>query len=599
MLQLRPNGSGDLVRFRPRFRLDPPKAPFLARMPVSISLGQDISAEWLVAEPETSGGSGKRIFEDLVARASRDVRQHPGSARSRVNLATALLNAGRTDEAAEHLDRAMQLSPADRFVKLTRARLKIAQRRLNEAQEIYEGLSLADTSKADPFPLMGLAYIAIQRKDFTTAVDLLKRLAKYQSTSTMARYHLATIFMDQGRYREAIANLRQAVHDDVRLSALHEAMGVAYASLRNWKRASRSFRMALNLAPGTAETIRALAQILVQQGTNDSAVLLLSDLVSKYPADVRAREILGYSYIELHQYAKAKAHLVSAIDSLKREEQESSSSGVSISNNIGVCDFYLGDLEAAKRSYSYAIELAAHAFPTPYNNLAGIYLQQGETQRAQELIDICIRQFPDDPDTRVMLAVCLLEKNRNDDAVKQLTGMVDEGKGTARCYGLLGAVLADRKRDLKAALHILQDGIERFPADPGLVNNLAYVYLMNGDAASARKILESLPIEKVGASDRIPLTATWGLVYLWEGDLEKGRSEYRRAEELAVQVGNRRMGRLAKQKMHLELARAYLRRGDRQHATLEISSGLSIGDRTPYREDLETLDASLMLRYNS
>jgi tetratricopeptide (TPR) repeat protein len=156
-------------------------------------------------------------------------------------------------------------------------------------------------------------------------------------------------------------------------------------------------------------------------------------------------------------------------------------------------------------------------------------------------------------------------------------------------------LMADYSRDMTGALAALREGNERFRGDPVIVNNLAYVYLMQGDARNARLVLESTEINSVEAF-KVPLIATWGLLYLWEGEIEKGRSEYRKAEELAVREGNKRLSRIVTQKMHLELARAYGRRGDIERAEMEVSGGLAINERSPYREDLLLLNGILMRR---
>lgn len=563
-------------------------------MPVSISLGQGISAEWLLNEPEDRDASSERILDNVVDRVAREVRRYPQSVRARVNLATALLNVGRANESAEQLEQALQIDQSDYLANLTLARARVAQGRLDEAECLYRGFQdLAPVSK-NPIPLMGLAYIAIQRKDFDLAVDLLRRLAKFESTEIMARYHLATILMEQGNYRESISNLRRAAREDVRSAALHEALGVAYASSGDWVRASRSLNIALALAPGTSETIRAISQIAAQQGRYENAIILLRDLVGKCPGDFQSREILGHSYLALREYAKARDQFQSAI-----ELRESSGHGKSVettivANNLGVCFYFLDDIQSAKRWYKYAIDTRDDALPNPYNNLARLCLRDEEVSQALGLVEACLRRFPNDPDTRLTRAYCFLELNRIDDSFNELNAIIEDGKGTAPIYAALSFILADRRRDFRGALSVLQKGYEQFSNDPMLVNNLAYVYLMLGRSSDARHVLESFELANVEKSNRVALTATWGLLYLWEGDIEKGRSEYRRAEELAIQSSNRKLGRIVQQKMHLEMARAYLRRGDVDQATLETATGLSVGDRTHYREDLEVLNESIM-----
>lgn len=594
MLQEENTGNGEFARFRPKFRLDPPKTPYIVRMPISIELGQGISAEWLISEPEgRTSGKSNVILDEVISRIAREVARYPQSARAKVNLATALLNAGRTDESLDQLRNVLRLEPLNYAAQLTMARVLIVQGRLTEAEEIYNRINDVSGSSQDPIPLMGLAYIAIQRKNFDRAVELLKRLTGFGSTSTMARYHLATIFMDQDRYREAIGNLREAIRNDVRTPALYEALGVAYASMRNWGRSVRAFNTALTLGPGTAETIRALCLILFQQGQHEHAVPLLESLISKYSNDSMAREMLAQSFLTSEKYKPARDQFLLAIESMKKEHTEKSIRGASIANNIGVCCVFLDDLSEAERWYKYSVELGEDKLAAPFNNLARVYMRKGLRGSALELAERCIQLFPKDEDTCFVHAACLVENGRFEEAIEALQREIDRGHPTSRFFANLGVLLADQKKDTAKAKEILLKGHQLYPADPAIGNNLAYVCLMREEVVEARRILESFQVERIEPVSRVAMTATWGLLHIWEGDLEKGRSEYRKAEEIANQSGNRPLGKRAMQKMHLELARAYLRRNDLEHAMLETSGGLKIGEKTTYREDLEVLNEVL------
>jgi tetratricopeptide (TPR) repeat protein len=509
VLQEANTGNGEFARFRPKFRLDPPKTPYIVQMPISIELGQGINAEWLISEPEgRASRKSNVILDEVISRIAREVARYPQSVRAKVNLATALLNAGRTDESLDQLRNALRLEPLNYAVQLTMARVLIVHGQLAEAEEMYHRINDASGSSQDPIPLMGLAYIAIQRKDFDRAVELLKRLTGFGSTSTMARYHLATIFMDQDRYREAIGNLREAIRNDVRTPALYEALGVAYASMGNWHRSLRAFNTALTLGPGTAETIRALCLILFQQGQHEHAVPLLESLTSRCPGDSKAREMLAESFFRSKKYGAARGQLQLAIDFLKREHTEKSSLGASIANNLGVCCAFLDDPSKAKQWYEYSNELDDDKLAAPYNNLARVYLREGLRGRALELTERSIKLFPKDEDTRLVHTASLVENGRVEEAIEALRREIDEGHPTSRFFASLGVLLADQKRDTAKAKEILLKGHQLYPADPAIGNNLAYVCLMREEVVEARRILESFQVEKIEPASRVAMTAT-------------------------------------------------------------------------------------------
>ena len=128
------------------------------------------------------------------------------------------------------------------------------------------------------------------------------------------------------------------------------------------------------------------------------------------------------------------------------------------------------------------------------------------------------------------------------------------------------------------------------------------MYLLLGDAKTARSVLESIiPSKDDGDEESQPwhpvvLTATWGLVYITEGDLETGYRFYSKAERLALDLKNGELARTVNQKMHLELARAYFRQGDYQNARKQVRQGLAVHDAIDdYERDLHALDKRLDL----
>jgi hypothetical protein len=160
---------------------------------------------------------------------------------------------------------------------------------------------------------------------------------------------------------------------------------------------------------------------------------------------------------------------------------------------------------------------------------------------------------------------------------------------------MLGWYLTDMRRDLAAAERVLLDGATRYPQFPGIVNNLAYVLLMDGRPGDARRILASFgPKVEQTIEDAVALMATWGLLYFWEGDLVTGREFYERAEKMAGEAVDENLPATVRQKMHLELAKAHLRRHDMSSARAEVSRGLSVrGGREVYRLALASTSESL------
>jgi hypothetical protein len=81
---------------------------------------------------------------------------------------------------------------------------------------------------------------------------------------------------------------------------------------------------------------------------------------------------------------------------------------------------------------------------------------------------------------------------------------------------------------------------------------------------------------------------------LLEGDIDQGRRGYERAAELSSESGDHSFADVIRQKMHLELARAFHRTGHMEEARREVNIGLAVKGRGVYKRDLEMLAQQLM-----
>ena len=168
--------------------------------------------------------------------------------------------------------------------------------------------------------------------------------------------------------------------------------------------------------------------------------------------------------------------------------------------------------------------------------------------------------------------------------------MQRSGNPQIAVYTLLGLLLSDEKQDLDRAVQVLLEGRAHYPADEWILNNLAYVYLLNAQPQNAREVLESV---RKGHQLNPFLTATWGLLHLYEDNFDLGMQGYQNAITIARKHGDFELSHAIRQKMHLELARAYTRKGDSLAAEREIKAGLLIKTgRRIFRRQLATLQKS-------
>ena len=199
------------------------------------------------------------------------------------------------------------------------------------------------------------------------------------------------------------------------------------------------------------------------------------------------------------------------------------------------------------------------------------------------------------------MAFCFIRLELYDEAIDTLTAALARDIRSAAIYSDLGWLLCDARHDYDTAIDLLNDGYQKFREDIFVVNNLAYAHLMKGHAEPARSILEASayllkPNENVRSEKLVALLATWGLLYIVDGDFEAGQ-DYTKAQKLAGQINDQSLAATVSQKMHLELARAAVRLRDFSLARRHIRMGLAIRRGRPlYHVDLDKLDEELRLK---
>ncbi len=576
---------------QPRFRVEPPAGnPLLAPPPLSFTYQDNhFDVAWVEAAAIPQRNDADALLGDIIDCSKRDVDRYPHSARAHANLGLAFLNQGRLAEATSAFEEALTRDPALYFAMASLARARVLQGQFDVAQALFSRLRVERPD--DPNPVMSLADLAARRREYESAVRLWEEAIRLAPEPALPRYHLGLLLLGLDRHAEAIGHLKQAARDEVRFAAVHHGLGVAYAIAGNMRRAARAFKAALSLAPGMAEAIHGLAAVLLQQRSGDAAIDLLRDHLATWPDDRAAHDLLAAAYVHQKDYKAARSQLFHTLELTRRAGGGDVTHQASLINNLGVCYWMLRNRGEAIRQFQRSIQVQPDADPIAYHNLARLLLEAREARHAREILAACASRFPWDQETHVLLAAALQIQGAYNEAIAELRQVIQAGKAHVDVYKMLGTLLTEAAHDPAAALVVLNEAYRHFPEDAVLLNNLAYTYLVRGDLAAARSLLQSAPKGITGSRADIVLQATRGLLALKEGDFATAARGYDGAADLANRRGQHTLARTARQKKHLEFARAHLERGENAAAQQEVRRGLAVrGGNDLYRRHLELLD---------
>jgi type IV pilus assembly protein PilF len=157
----------------------------------------------------------------------------------------------RYDQAIEYLQRAIRLKPDYAPAINTLGNTYSAMGQWDKAIETYEKI-IEDAFYGTPhFALsnMGVAYY--NKKDYAQAEHYFLEALKLNPDFVNALAGLGTMYIDLGRYDEAVMRLERAVRKDPKVGKLHFELGRAYRGQGDTVKAKAEFHKAADLAADT------------------------------------------------------------------------------------------------------------------------------------------------------------------------------------------------------------------------------------------------------------------------------------------------------------------------------------------------------------
>ena len=137
------------------------------------------------------------------------------------------------------------------------------------------------------------------------------------------------------------------------------------------------------------------------------------------------------------------------------------------------------------------------------------------------------------PKANEALTFDAFNKGKWKDVVVQADGWSKDESFSARPRLLASSIAASLLGEAKLGEQIARDGLTTHPGHPGLVNNVAFALVQQGEPRRALSLLESANTTGMTPIQAICLCATTGLVHFRLGMKSEGREFYERAIKTA------------------------------------------------------------------
>ena len=389
----------------------------------------------------------------------------PSSVEGRQVLASLLIRTGGIDEAAEHLERIVQL-----------------------------------VSRPPGAGYHRVADILGAERDTEAAVTTMRRLLRGREDSAEAQLALARLLvragsadeaavavdrareLEPGNARGAIleARLRQGADDtEGALRVLEDfidrfpgsgAVRMVHARVlvdaRRYEQALEVFEHLLAEEPGNDDARHAFALLLVQTNRLDEAEGQLERL-----ANHASRRDAAYYY--LARIAESRERYADAIASYRRVRRGEHRLNAQI--RIGVLLAHGGDVEAARRHLHGVRSESTRDAVRIYSAEAGVLARVARYGEAMEVYDASLEEFPGNPELLYARGMLAVKMDRLDILERDMRAVLEREPDNAEALNALGYTLADRTDRYEEAYALIKRAIELKPDDHYIVDSLGWV----------------------------------------------------------------------------------------------------------------------------
>jgi tetratricopeptide (TPR) repeat protein len=329
--------------------------------------------------------------------------------------------------------------------------------------------------------LAGLA--AHQVGDFARAESEFREALRVDPAATDAAYALASMYLTEGRYRDAAEHARQFVANrggarvDGYLLYIRAAI-----QLQNYEGAQRTAEALVDVG-FPDESALALAQIALAQNGVDAALgeVKKSEIDLGDPASQTLLRGIADRLVTDDRAEEAHALVASAIAAHPEEAQ--------LYEVQGVLLVRLGRDGEGQTSFKKALEIDPN-YGRAKSGLAALAAKSGDAAGALVLFDEAAKATPSDPEPAYAAAQLVLASGDTAAAIQRLEEIIAHNPGHAGSRNDVAWLLAQPPNpDLDRALTLAQQA-HRIDDSPEIVDTLAWVQLQRGQVDEAVELLQ-------------------------------------------------------------------------------------------------------------
>lgn len=455
--------------------------------------------------------SGKR--EQAIAEFEKLVKDNPSDRTARTSLIEAYFATRRLPDAEKLLTAALRKNDKDVDALLQRSRMHLMAGNYADAErDVGQVLHFQRDSSAAHYVMskihQGRGAGLSQRQELVEAV----RLNPY---ALPFRLELARLFLDNKVPASALATLDEASDAQKTL--------VPFIVLRNWalmsagENAKAGHEVALALAQArTPELLLQDAILKLGEKRYGDVRALLHESLAKRPDDVRALQILVYSYAAQKQLPAA----VNEVRQYAAQRPKSAPTQYFLGNLL----FQTGDQVHARQAFA-AAKSADPNYVAADLSLAQLDLTQAKWEDARKQLDTILSAKKENPQAWLWLGMLEETNGNHKAALAAFRKVIEIDPNNAVALNNVASLLAENENKPDEALKYAEKAVELSPESADFEDTLGWVLYRKGLWDVAIKHLERALSKK----SEVRIQYHLAMAYLKGGDEKRGRASFEAA----------------------------------------------------------------------
>jgi tetratricopeptide (TPR) repeat protein len=333
----------------------------------------------------------ERKLADALVLFEKICASDPGNPDAWVMRGACHQKLGDFDAAVDSLRSAVVLQPESVDTRLNLANALVTAGKLLEAVEIYQEVLELQPARAAVWALLGKTCLQLNNPE--RAEQACRQALRLRPDNINARMTLGNTFRARGEHRRALDCFQEVVKQVPEHGAAHAQSGRVLHKLRQSDAALEAYRKAVQYNPNRQPIHYRLGRLLQERGQVEAAEAAYRRAVELKPDDVRALTGLGHVLLVQHKQEDALRYY--------RQAVEHEPGNMEMHLNLGCALRDLGREEEAVGSFRKSIQLdsvndGSRYFSADAYYYLGLVLQAlGRMKEAADSLGEAIKRYPE------------------------------------------------------------------------------------------------------------------------------------------------------------------------------------------------------------